>query len=415
MARKHRNELLVGLTVFVSLACAVYIIILLGDWSQLTTPQKNITVKMPYQTGLKGLTAGSPIYLGGTKIGLVNDTGIELPDKQTNDSEIMVHFTMMFPERFPLKKDCILKADSNLLGGQSSLVIKSLGKTGDIVTNGQTIELAFESSLEDSMEMLGKEFDMNDPSSLLARIKTELNRENENSLLTQLAGTAVNLRLLTEQLKNKTSSADGSLVTKLDKAINKLNATLENVQQLVKENRSDIKETVTSLKTTAQAIEKDLPDILTKVKPTLTKIDGLMDNAKISLDNIKQASQTARDIFNVNRESIDETISNLHQISSNLKLTSEEVRRAPWKLLYEPTNKEIHFQNVVDATSSFVAAAENLNNTTIRINALLESAKQKPNQSSTLDHETLNKMLDELSNSFKKYKDAEKAFWKELK
>ena len=86
MSKKKHNELAVGLTVCVTLILTIYIVVTLADWSALVTTQKEITVKLPYKTGLKGLGKGSPIQLGGVKIGSISNAGIFASEAMAEDS-----------------------------------------------------------------------------------------------------------------------------------------------------------------------------------------------------------------------------------------------------------------------------------------------------------------------------------------
>jgi ABC-type transporter Mla subunit MlaD len=74
MARKTRNEVAVGITVLIVLVLAIYIVVMLADWSGLSVPQQKVTVRVHYKVGLKGLQVGSPIHLGGVKIGHITNT-----------------------------------------------------------------------------------------------------------------------------------------------------------------------------------------------------------------------------------------------------------------------------------------------------------------------------------------------------
>lgn len=142
MARKTHNEVAVGMTVLIVLALVTYIVIMLADWSSLLTPQQKITVKVPYRVGLRGLINGSPVYLGGIKIGRVTDTWISKLD-QTNESadDIYVFFTMKISKKYQLLSDCVLVPQSNVFGGQTLLSIEDLGRDGEILRDGQTVDL----------------------------------------------------------------------------------------------------------------------------------------------------------------------------------------------------------------------------------------------------------------------------------
>jgi ABC-type transporter Mla subunit MlaD len=142
MAKKTRNEVAVGITTLVALALTTYIVVVLSDWSGLFTAQQKITVRLPYKVGLKGLGVGSPIHLGGVKIGQVTRTWIGRPDlTQAGTDEIYVFFTMRIPRDYRLHSDCKLVPQQNILGDQAILYIEDFGREGEHIGDGQTVDL----------------------------------------------------------------------------------------------------------------------------------------------------------------------------------------------------------------------------------------------------------------------------------
>ncbi|MHC4686579.1 MAG: MlaD family protein [Planctomycetota bacterium] len=339
MARKTRNEVAVGMTVLIVLALVTYIVIMLADWSSLLTPQQKITVKVPYRVGLRGLISGSPVHLGGIKIGRVTDTWISKLD-QTNESagDIYVFFTMKISEKYQLLSDCVLVPQSNVFGGQALLSIEDLGRDGEVIRDGQTVDLLLADS---AMEAIKQEFNPDDPNSLLARIKYEVDRDKADSI-------------------------------------------------------------VTSVKDAIAQLEKDINDVAKKLQQTLDKAESALHSAQSTLEDIKEVAGDER---------LDRIVGNLTEVSVNLKLTSREVRRAPWKLLYKPKRKEFRIQALVDSAGAFAAGAERLDSAALRLQKLLAVKEDKQ----LSDKDQIKSMLAELETSFEQFRKAERKFWDELK
>lgn len=338
MAKKKQNEVAVGLTVLVVLILTIFIVVTLADWSSIFTVQQEITVKLPYQTGLKGLIEGSPIYLGGVKIGCVSDTGIFEHDPSVSvNNEIFVFFTMKLPEQYQLRSDCTLVPQSNVLGGQVMLSIENLGQAGDIIKDGQIIDLELTATV---MDALKREFDPKDPESLLARIKYEFNRENKDSI-------------------------------------------------------------VAYFKSAISQLDKDIPVITKLIQKELDKVDDALETTQSTMEQIKRLVRDGR---------IDKIVNNVTETSSNLKLATQEIRRAPWKLFYKPNEKEYKIQALVDSAGTFASGAETLDNATLRLKALVNEMSG----SQEIDKDRIDSMLIELENSFDQFKKAEKKFWDEL-
>jgi len=339
MARKVHNEVAVGITVLVVLVLAIYIVIMLADWSNLFTAQQQITVRLPYRAGLKGLIDGSPVHLGGIKIGQIMHTQIRKLDPTRPDTDdIYVFFTMKIPQQYQLRRDCILVPNSNVLGGETLLSIEDLGREGEIIKDGQTVDLTLGDSV---LETVRRELDSDNPDSILALVKYEVNRDNSDSV-------------------------------------------------------------ITSLKKVAALLEKGIPAITSQIERTLAKAESALDTAQLAFKNAKELTGDER---------IDRIINNIDEVSVNFKLTSQEVRRAPWKLLYKPKRKEFKIQALVDSAGAFAAGAERLDSTALRLQKLIATLDDEL----LVDKDRIKAMVSELEASFEQFQKVEQKFWEELK
>jgi len=315
MARKTRNEVAVGIITLVVLVLTIYTMMMLADWSSLFTPQQEITVRLPYKVGLKGLTQGSPVHLGGVKVGHITSTQIKKTDTTTTDTnDIYVFFTMKIPQQYQLRSDCVLLTQSNVLGGEVLLSIKDLGSEGEAITNHQTVDLYL---ADDVIQAIKREFDPDNPDSFFTRI-----------------------------------------------------------------------------------IKKDIPAITEQLQQTIAKANSALDTAESAMKKLKELGEDER---------VDRIISNIAEVSVNLKLTSQEVRRAPWRIFYKPSEKESKIQTLVDSARAFAAGAERLDSTALRLQNLMATPDEK------IDQDQIKWMFSELDTSFQQFQKAEKKFWDELK
>ena len=316
MAEKTRNEVAVGITVLITLALTVYIVIALGDWETLLVEKQKITVRQSYCAGIRGLGKGSAVHLGGIRIGQVVSTDIrKSPTVCTGAESIHVFFTMEIPKDYQLRDDCKLTTQSNLLGGQTILIIEDPGCTGNIIADGQTVDLTLTANV---MDMMKQELDPDDPNSLLMQVKA-----------------------------------------------------------------------------VAAQLEVSLEIITAQIQQTLRKADTALDTVQLALQDIRELVGGPR---------IDKILSNVTDISTNLKLAGREIRRAPWKLLYRPGQKEFKIQALVDSAGAFAAGAEQLDTAALRLKTVVDVE----------DREEIEKMISELEASFQQFQKAEKKFWEEL-
>jgi len=315
MAKKIRNEIAVGITFSIVLVLTIYLVVMLADWPSLFTAKQQVTVRIPYKVGLKGLTKGSAVNLGGVKVGNITKTAIKKTNSnKTDNKDVYVFFTMKIPQQYRLRTDCVLLPQSGVLGGQVVLSIEDLGTKGKIIKDGQTVDLLLADSV---MDALKREFNPDDPESFFA--------------------------LLT----------------------------------------------------------KDVSGITERIQKTTVKVNSALETAQAAIKDIHELIEDQR---------IDSIISNITEVGVNLKLTSQEVRRAPWKLLYKPKQKEYKIQAIIDSAGAFAAGAERLDNTAMRLNRLVTESDGTP-----LDVNKIEAMVGELEATFDQFQEAEKKFWEELK
>ena len=315
MAKKTSNEVVVGITTLVVLVLTIYIVLKLADWSSLMTPQKEITVRIPYKDGLKGLTQGSLISIGGVTVGHITNTQIKKTDPFTTDpNDVYVYFTMKLPQEYCLRSDCVLLAQSNLLGSKAELSIEDLGSEGEVIADQQTVDLCLADNVLDAIK---REFDPGNPDSFFARV-----------------------------------------------------------------------------------IKTDIPEITKQVQETIQKTNTALDTAQLAMKNLKELSEDER---------IDRIINNITELSVSLKLASQEIRRAPWRLLHKPGKKESRIQALVDSAGAFAAGAERLDIASSRLQNMLTDSEEE------LDLDRIERMVLELDESFQRFQEAEERFWEELK
>ncbi|MCF7957934.1 MAG: hypothetical protein K9M57_05730 [Phycisphaerae bacterium] len=446
MAKKKNNEIAVGLTVLVVMILTVFIVVTLADWQSLISDKLEVTVHMPYnQGGLKGLEAGSPVQLGGLKVGEVTETKFIIPAHvKPDDPKIHVSFTMaiVLPEGQGLYDDCVLLPQSNVLGSLATLSIQNLGggPASTLIKNGDTIS---KDKLADSfIDFVKEEFDPGNYEGLLARIKYEVNRDKPDSIFSSLVTMAGNFKVISEKIdfqvtedpEKKTlmtrlhsillsmETITENINTQLDKdnpeatiarlnvALGQLDENLREIKDVVTTAKPDITGMLRSLKHTAETLEKDIPVITEKLKSGMTKAETALETANVALNNLKEFTASAKDVMAINRDRIDQLIGNITEVSVNLKLVSREVRRAPWKLLYKPSEKEQKIQHLVDSAGAFAAGAERLDHTASRLELLM-----KGSGTDVTDSDVIQNILTELESSFKQFQKAEQKFWEDLK
>ena len=424
MAKQNRNEIKVGIVVLVALAMTIYIVVVLGDWENLLTDKQEITIKLPHHVGLKGLAPGSPIMLGGAKIGKIVSTNIEPPTpcNQGEQPVCCVSFTMSLPADYPLHSDCVLAAQSNVLGGQSSLVISKLGVIGEPLKNGATIKLkSLKGGIADAMDSLAHELSDNNPDGLLNRLRYELDRDTQGTVLSNIVATTDHLRRVMAGLDEEFTLPERTLpiraelhrilddlneITTMvkaqldagndDTAVALVNAALKKINDFIDANAPPLTETVSSVRTVSANLESAIPGIISQIESALLGVNT-------AIQDVIVLAHDARETFAGNRSSIDRIIRNSTEVSVHLAMTMRDVRRSPWKLLRKPDGQEDKTQGIIDSAGNFVAAAERLDVLADRLKSIL--AQSDPTAPET--ERRINDIMAELEESFETFKTVE--------
>jgi hypothetical protein len=100
-------------------------------------------------------------------------------------------------------------------------------------------------------------------------------------------------------------------------------------------------------------------------------------------------------------------LTGLRDTSSNLENASAEIRRSPWRLLYQPKADELSNLNIYDSAREFSEAATRLNDAAT---AVRDAAKDP-----AISPERMKELLDALDTSFEKYRTVETKLWETVK
>ena len=104
-------------------------------------------------------------------------------------------------------------------------------------------------------------------------------------------------------------------------------------------------------------------------------------------------------------------ISNLKETSDHLKAAGKDIRRSPWRLLYQPSVEEAEQANVFDAARSFSEAATQLDDAVTRLQAVSDAGGPQV----IAGDERLAEILEQLQQTFTNFTKAENSLWEQLK
>jgi len=143
----------------------------------------------------------------------------------------------------------------------------------------------------------------------------------------------------------------------------------------------------------------------------------VMAEAKEAMDRIgkitedfKDVSSNARETVNLTRPQLEKIVANIRSASEEMKLGMREIRWNPWRLLHNPTGRELRTQNLLTAARAFSSGASDLDAAADKLEGLLAAREGKI----ASDDPELMQMIKELKATVATFTEAEETFFKRL-
>jgi phospholipid/cholesterol/gamma-HCH transport system substrate-binding protein len=280
MNPNRKTELLVGLFLLVGLAMVGALILQFGRMSELFTDSYTLKLAFPNAPGIK---KGSPVYLGGSRIGKVKDKPVLEPDS----SGVTLDIEVFGDKRIP--KSSTFLVGTNGLMGDALIDIKIHGTAdGSPITDfyafdhPDVIEGARDGGLgglQDTAASAAKKVDaaLDDVKLALGDVRTAMKKINEGAL-------------------------SDSVIADFKDSMEHLNQTMTRVDEKVlgEENAAnlkaaigDIKDAAASFKKTAANLETTsgkLGPMIDKLDPAIAKADKVMTSADEALSAVRKGA-----------------------------------------------------------------------------------------------------------------------------
>jgi len=443
MRKSTRNEVAAGLFVLVAIAATLGVVLWLGAAEMFKSGGQVASFCAPLSEGSMGLQEGADVLLGDSGVGKI----IRI-DSRPGQGVCLYHARID-------RRDLVIRADgsASIVSppiGTAKLVITRLGSGPDLADDAHPILLAgglnkaivdltvAAEKIRKIAEVATGELDASNRESILYRVKEgtrdlvkassdvamiaanvrgQTDANQPGSIVAQLVQSAGYVRgqldpnqggSIMDTVRGAAGSVKGQLdANQKESLAAKFHRSVDDVNAMTSDARPKVQKTLTAIADMTERldgyVQKDVAEILGKLRETNNQV------LKIAKDFAEISDQTRKMIL-VSRDKIGEMIGNMTLVSEDLKATAKEVRRNPWRLFYQPKDKELETQNILDAARAFMQGAEQLDAALARMNEL---AKLHPEGVKPDDPE-LQKVRESLKDTFGKFSKVEQALWKEL-
>ncbi|MBN2563539.1 MAG: hypothetical protein JXQ75_21680 [Phycisphaerae bacterium] len=442
---QERNAVKVGVvTVFI---VAVFFVILMWISQRVGGEMQTIVVRFKSTPTMPTLTPGSPVLVGGHKVGKVVDADLRLisatdPNAGTAKEAFYLVVEVEIRSDLKLRTDCKVFAEGPPLGGDGLLKI-DLGSASEAIDFDKLADGMIEGSdpagFSAILASLQSEFDGANPDSLLGQIKSQLDPDAEVSLMAKLMQSLTDINQVTAALARELepdqkaallakihdivdniSDTTGALraefetrkptllLGKVHLAMDTVNEGLTTITRMLKTNEPPVTRTIQHLETTAANIAAETDPA--KADSLIAHFKEASRRLNASLADINTVTDTTRQVVVLNRENINRLLLNFKESSDHIKTGVKYVLRHPWRLLNEPSTTEVKQQAIFDATRSFTEAATRIDDAAAQLRALTELHQG----SIPADDPDLARIAADLRQTQEKYREAEVALWRQL-
>jgi ABC-type transporter Mla subunit MlaD len=397
MPRKGSNELVVGVFVVVALAVTLAVVIWIGASDIFRTKGQLVTFYKDLEKGPAGLDLSSVVSVGDLNIGRIVDMDV-MGDRCIYHARL---------ERTDIKvySDADAAISSGGIIGGSRIVLKSYGTPASGPADDKKA-IKVSGGLAEAMENLSKGAESFKV--IAEQVRQKIDPEKGGIVLDEIAAIVDDLKKASTEIVKTAVHIEGQTdPAKADSVVAKVHKAAEEIDAMTADARPKVSGILSSVQDASARLDeytkKDLGEFLAKLRESNNEVYKVARN-------LADASAMAKDIVSMNRDNIDVMVTNMTQVSGNLKSMAQEVRRNPWRLLYKPSEKETRQQDIYDAARAFSEGASQLDTTVAKLSGL---TKANP-QGVPANDPVLQQVLKELKETFGKFTKVENALWNEL-
>lgn len=446
---KHRQQdFVLGLVLIAILA--VFLGTFLFVYPRFGAPVRKITIQFKHEDGMAPVKSGSPVTLGGAmQVGKVKDVRREIIHNNKPGlpkTQLVILVDAEVDESLPLYRDCQITTDQPPVGGAGAVVILTIGtpesglaldtfvglppQSFAAAIGGLSRRLLEPGGLVDKLSRLVDDRaegslayklsdSLSDINHITESLALQLSPDEQRTVLSRLHLILSNLADMTGALKGQTDTDNNAgLLAKVNASIDTLGAALLEVKSLLADTHGPLVNTLGHVESVSRTLDEDIVARLKRdfdrddPASLLGKLHKSMDELNVTMANFAEVSESGRSFFVVNRPALDKMIENLKTVSDTLRNGMQEIVLAPWRLL-QPPDTELKRLDVFEAARSFAEAATLIDDTTARLDAILQ-ASQADERIRASDDE-IKAIRDALAKAFQRYRKAEDFLYEKMK
>lgn len=413
LSKESKRNIGCGAFVLIAIVLGVVVVVMLSNYFENLKKKTPYKVRFPLTTGAAGLKPGSLVRVGGKDAGRVEAVRY---DPETGAPEFVV-VDIVVDQKITLYKDAEIILERQLLGSMSTLNVPNAGHAdkGQLLADGEL--MGTDSPMIASL-LKQAGIERKDVTEIIEDVKAttkkvrSLAEERLPAILTKVDETAGNASALTgdlrEGVKGWVPKIDATL-TNVQGASGDLRARLEEARELL----AGVQGIITANRPRIDAIMENLQETMARVRgdvvPQVTEILRKGDRAALAAAD---ALEDVRDLIREEEPNIRLTLANLRLAGDQLKLAITEIKRNPWRLLYQPGTKELERELLYEAARTYASSVSDLRAATATLQQVSTAAQA--GGPGAPDAGKVNELIAQMQASYARYKQAEDAFLQKL-
>jgi ABC-type transporter Mla subunit MlaD len=443
-ARRSTTNIIAGLFVIASIAIGVALVIILSGIGEALRPKTKYIVRFSVLDGADGLEAGSFVKVGGQKVGRVlswdftahpptsvapkSQAGGEVSGDAASLEPMSVDVEVEIDSRIKLWENATAYLVKPLLGASAQINIPAVGmmkvaaagepnpgmqgmtqrlESGEILL-GELGPPAFVSAsdyarvrkiIADASE-ISEQIKLTMPD-VRAAVSSAEEVVDSIKLATpewtaDVTDTLENARKGAEQFPVLVEDARGA-IERINKGVEDARTFIASAQKAVDDNRANVDETIASVRRIVERAETEWGD----------KITRALDSGNQGLESFVRAGRDAESLLAEKLPELRGAMTDAALAAQQMKLTMIEVRASPWRVLYQPTKKELENELLYNSVREYSDAVSRLRQAADALDAARARAASVDDG---LTNDELAALATEVRTSLERYRSQEKTF-----
>lgn len=422
--RFSRNTVLAGIFVLIIIGMFVLAIILISERGSWATATSKYTIRFELDEGADGLESGSPVKLGGVRVGSVTSVEFDPPPESGKEvTGILVGIAV--DKRLKLYSDAQITLVRPLLGSNSALnIVRVMRDPASVPINpgarieGELAPPGFVSKADYAkfQDVLDK---VHDAVSVADRWIKDVDKDwpkpyedVKATIASARAGvgefetTMTDVRSKWDKWKVEFDESItlvrgriDTITREAEDGVKRFKDLMASAQDLIDDNRAAIDQSVESIRSVLARFEKeDYAATIKKAQDVLAYAENIVRNADQTL-----TTQTPE---------LKEAMTSARLAAQQLKLMMVEVRAAPWRLLYQPNKKELENELLYNSVRAYSDTLSEVRAAAEALDAATRSVAATPaGLAPSVDQDTIQALAAKLRESLSKSAEQERLFY----